>query len=66
MGSTADAGVSHDEQNGVLYIAQVLKRNRTLKVLNLSENKIDMQGLISIAEALVSPGVFERRRERWS
>lgn len=41
-------------QNGVTYIAQVLRRNRTLKVLNLSENKIDMQGLVSIAEALVS------------
>lgn len=40
-------------QNGVTYIAQVLKRNRTLKVLNLSENKIDMQGLVTIAEALV-------------
>lgn len=40
-------------QNGVVYIAQVLKRNRTLKVLNLSENKIDVQGLVSIAEALV-------------
>lgn len=42
------------EQNGVLYIAQVLKRNRTLKVLNLSENKIDSQGLVAIADALVS------------
>lgn len=41
-------------QNGVVYIAQVLKRNRTLKVLNLSENKIDMQGLVAIAESLVS------------
>lgn len=38
----------------MVYIAQVLKRNRTLKVLNLSENKIDALGLISIAEALVS------------
>lgn len=35
------------------YIAQVLKRNRTLKVLNLSENKLDVQGLVAIAEALV-------------
>jgi hypothetical protein len=42
------------EQGGVTYISQVLKRNRTLKVLNLSENKIDMLGLVSIAEALVS------------
>jgi hypothetical protein len=31
----------------------VLKRNRTLKVLNLSENKLDVQGLVVIAEALV-------------
>lgn len=35
-------------------MAQVLKRNRTLKVLNLSENKLDMQCLVAIAEALVS------------
>ncbi|KAK4703652.1 protein phosphatase 1 regulatory subunit 37, partial [Phenoliferia sp. Uapishka_3] len=42
----------NDIRNGVTYIAQVLKRNRTLKVLNLSENKIDIQGLVSIAEAL--------------
>ena len=39
------------------YIAQVLKRNRTLKVLNLSENKIDVQGLVAVAEALVRSGV---------
>ena len=32
---------------------KVLKRNRTLKVLNLSENKLDVQRLIVIAEALV-------------
>lgn len=41
-------------QNGITYIAQVLKRNRTLKVLNLSENKLDVQGLVAVAEALVS------------
>lgn len=41
-------------QAGITYIAQVLKRNRTLKVLNLSENKLDVQGLVAIAEALVS------------
>ena len=34
-------------------MAQVLKRNRTLKVLNLSENKLDVQALVAIAEALV-------------
>ena len=44
------------EQGSITYIAQVLKRNRTLKVLNLSENKLDVQGLVVIAEALV--GVF--------
>jgi hypothetical protein len=41
-------------QGGITYIAQVLKRNRTLKVLNLSENKLDVAGLMAIAEALVS------------
>ena len=40
-------------QGGVTYIAQVLKRNRTLKVLNLSENKLEVAGLVAIAEALV-------------
>ena len=45
---------------GITYLAQVLKRNRTLKVLNLSENKLDVSGLVAIAEALVSPAfVFE-------
>ncbi|GAA6058458.1 hypothetical protein JCM3770_002732 [Rhodotorula araucariae] len=42
----------NDIRNGVTYIAQVLKRNRTLKVLNLGENKIDAHGLIALAEAL--------------
>ncbi|KAI0777715.1 hypothetical protein BD413DRAFT_602017 [Trametes elegans] len=42
----------NDIRTGVSYIAQVLKRNRTLKVLNLSENKLDVQGLIAVAEAL--------------
>lgn len=32
----------------------MLKRNRTLKVLNLSDNKIDPLGLMALAEALVS------------
>lgn len=41
-------------KGGITYMAQVLKRNRTLKVLNLSENKLDVQCLVSIAEALVS------------
>lgn len=43
----------NDIRNGITYIAQVLKRNRTLKVLNLSENKLDVQGLTVVAEALV-------------
>ncbi|KAM0789324.1 hypothetical protein ACM66B_000160 [Microbotryomycetes sp. NB124-2] len=42
----------NDIRNGVFYIAQVLKRNRTLKVLNLSENKIDASGLMALGEAL--------------
>ncbi|EKM53275.1 uncharacterized protein PHACADRAFT_175669 [Phanerochaete carnosa HHB-10118-sp] len=42
----------NDIRMGVTYIAQVLKRNRTLKVLNLSENKLDVQALVAIAEAL--------------
>ncbi|KAL4079887.1 hypothetical protein V8B97DRAFT_1928380 [Scleroderma yunnanense] len=42
----------NDLRNGVTYLAQVLKRNRTLKVLNLAENKLDGQCLVAIAEAL--------------
>ncbi|KAG5644426.1 hypothetical protein DXG03_008521 [Asterophora parasitica] len=42
----------NDLRTGVTYIAQVLKRNRTLKVLNLSENKLDVPCLVAIAEAL--------------
>ncbi|GJE92479.1 RNI-like protein [Phanerochaete sordida] len=42
----------NDIRMGVTYIAQVLKRNRTLKVLNLSENKLDVQALVAMAEAL--------------
>ncbi|CAE6436311.1 unnamed protein product, partial [Rhizoctonia solani] len=43
---------SNDVRGGVSYIAQVLKRNRTLKTLNLSDNRIDVQGLVQLAEAL--------------
>ncbi|KAF8436520.1 hypothetical protein L210DRAFT_2456252 [Boletus edulis BED1] len=43
----------NDLRAGVTYLAQVLKRNRTLKVLNLCENKLDVQCLMAIAEALV-------------
>ncbi|KAF8635270.1 hypothetical protein AX15_000493 [Amanita polypyramis BW_CC] len=42
----------NDLRNGITYVAQVLKRNRTLKVLNLSENKLDIQCLVTVAEAL--------------
>ncbi|KAF7984923.1 hypothetical protein HWV62_9827 [Athelia sp. TMB] len=42
-----------ERQGGITYMAQVLKRNRTLKVLNLSENKLDVQCLVAIAEALI-------------
>ncbi|KAK7692097.1 hypothetical protein QCA50_005503 [Cerrena zonata] len=42
----------NDIRGSITYIAQVLKRNRTLKVLNLSENKLDVQGLVVVAEAL--------------
>ncbi|KDQ16817.1 hypothetical protein BOTBODRAFT_30713 [Botryobasidium botryosum FD-172 SS1] len=42
----------NDIRGGVSYIAQVLKRNRTLRILNLSENRIDVMGLASVAEAL--------------
>ena len=41
-------------QGGVTYISQVLKRNRTLRVLNLSDNKIEPAGLVALSEALVS------------
>ncbi|KAG8678457.1 hypothetical protein FRC08_017758 [Ceratobasidium sp. 394] len=44
----------NDLRGGVSYIAQVLKRNRTLRSLNLSENKVEVQGLVVLAEALVS------------
>ncbi|WVF72536.1 hypothetical protein IAT40_007353 [Kwoniella sp. CBS 6097] len=43
---------SNEIKNGVNYIAQVLKRNRTLKVLNLSDNRIEPSGLTALAEAL--------------
>ncbi|KAF8957545.1 hypothetical protein BDZ97DRAFT_2079150 [Flammula alnicola] len=42
----------NDLRTGISYLAQVLKRNRMLKVLNLSENKLDVQCLVVIAEAL--------------
>jgi len=45
-------------QAGITYVAQVLKRNRTLKILNLSENKLEVTGLVAIAEALVRLRTF--------
>ncbi|KAF9261653.1 RNI-like protein [Marasmius fiardii PR-910] len=42
----------NDLRSGTSYLAQVLKRNRTLKVLNLSENKLDVACLVAIADAL--------------
>jgi len=48
-------GNDTDGKNGVTYIAQVLKRNRTLKVLNLGDNRIEPSGLTALAEALVRP-----------
>lgn len=47
-------------KGGITYVAQVLKRNRTLKVLNLSENKLDVQGLTAVAEALVTISLLPR------
>ena len=41
-----------------MYISQVLKRNRTLKILNLADNRVGVDGLVSIAEALVSRTFF--------
>lgn len=42
----------NDLRNGVSSISQVLKRNRTLKILNLADNKIGVEGLVYIADAL--------------
>ncbi|KAL0071126.1 hypothetical protein AAF712_001684 [Marasmius tenuissimus] len=42
----------NDLRTGTTYLAQVLKRNRTLRVLNLSENKLDVACLVAIADAL--------------
>ncbi|UZJ56958.1 hypothetical protein CBS101457_006278 [Exobasidium rhododendri] len=42
----------NDIRGGVVYLSQALKKNRTLKVLNLSDNNIEMSGLVAIADAL--------------
>ncbi|KAE8211212.1 hypothetical protein CF327_g5018 [Tilletia walkeri] len=43
---------SNDIGSGVVYLAQALKKNRTLRVLNLSDCNIDMAGLIAMADML--------------
>ena len=43
----------NDLRTGLGYLSQVSKRTRTLKVLNLCENKIDVQGPVGLGEALV-------------
>ncbi|PWN34844.1 RNI-like protein [Meira miltonrushii] len=43
---------SNDLRGGVIYLGHALKKNRTLKVLNLSDNSIEVQGLVAIADAL--------------
>jgi hypothetical protein len=58
MCSAKSADAFH--KGGITYVAQVLKRNRTLKVLNLSENKLDVQGLTAVAEALVTTSPLHR------
>ncbi|KAK0548687.1 hypothetical protein OC845_003476 [Tilletia horrida] len=43
---------SNDIGNGVAYLAQALKKNRTLRVLNLSDCNIDVTGLMAMADML--------------
>ncbi|KAJ3732761.1 hypothetical protein DFJ43DRAFT_1072791 [Lentinula guzmanii] len=42
----------NEMRNHITYLAQVLKRNRTLKSLNLQDNKLDPKALAVLAEAL--------------
>lgn len=42
----------NDIRGGASYLGQALKKNRTLKVLNLSDNSIEIAGLVAIADAL--------------
>lgn len=42
----------NDIRGGIVYLSQAIKKNRTLKVLNLSDNSIEMSGLMAIADAL--------------
>jgi hypothetical protein len=50
---TLDVKFNEMRSADVFYLAQVLKKNRTLKVLNLAENRIDPVGLVHLADALV-------------
>ncbi|KDN36543.1 RNI-like protein [Tilletiaria anomala UBC 951] len=50
---------SNDIRGGVVNLAQALKKNRTLKVLNLSDNNLDVAGLVSIADALKYNPILE-------
>lgn len=50
---------SNEIRGGVVYLSQALKRNRTLKVLNLSDNGIEITGLVSIADALKCNSTLE-------
>ncbi|PLW05869.1 hypothetical protein PCASD_23868 [Puccinia coronata f. sp. avenae] len=49
---TLDVKFNEMRSADVFYLAQVLKKNRTLKVLNLAENRIDPVGLVHLADAL--------------
>lgn len=42
----------NDIRGGIVYLCMSLKKNRTLKVLNLSDNNIEIGGLVAIADAL--------------
>ncbi|KAL9935616.1 hypothetical protein V8E36_005193 [Tilletia maclaganii] len=50
---------SNDIGSGAYYLAQALKKNRTLRVLNLSDCNIDMAGLIAMADMLKYNGTLE-------
>ncbi len=50
---------SNDIRGGVTQLAHALKKNRTLKVLNLSDNNVDSAGLMAIADALKYNPVLE-------
>jgi Leucine Rich repeat len=41
-----------DEKEGLFLVAQVLKENSSLKLLDLSSNEIEDEGASAVAEAL--------------